>query len=98
MERLLLRKSFAANAPIKTLTQVAKIIVVILFLIVSISLLTNNSPALVISGFGAMTAVLMLLFTDTILGFVAGIQLQQQNGGGRRLGGDAEVRRQWKCH
>lgn len=75
MERLLLRKSFAANAPIKTLTQVAKIIVVILFLIVSISLLTNKSPALVISGFGAMTAVLMLLFKDTILGFVAGIQL-----------------------
>ncbi len=36
-ERLLLRKSFAANAPIKTLTQVAKIIVVILFLIVCFS-------------------------------------------------------------
>ena len=40
-----------------------------------ISLLIGQSPAILISGLGAMAAVLMLVFKDPILGLVAGIQL-----------------------
>ena len=40
-----------------------------------ISLIIGHSPTLLIGGLGAMTAVLMLIFKDPILGLVAGIQL-----------------------
>jgi miniconductance mechanosensitive channel len=43
--------------------------------ILIISLLIGQSPAILISGLGAMAAVLMLVFKDPILGLVAGIQL-----------------------
>ena len=39
----------------------------------------GQSPGIVISGFGAMTAVLMLVFQTPIMGFVAGIQLSANN-------------------
>jgi miniconductance mechanosensitive channel len=42
---------------------------------VALSVVIGRSPALLFSGLGAMTAVLMLIFKDPILGFVAGIQL-----------------------
>lgn len=44
-----------------------------------ISLLIGQSPLLLISGLGAMAAVLMLVFKDPILGLVAGIQLSANN-------------------
>ena len=52
-----------------------KLIAAILVGILMISLLIGQSPAILISGLGAMAAVLMLVFKDPILGLVAGIQL-----------------------
>jgi len=66
---------FARQLPIRSFVQVVKIVVFVVFGIVSISLLLGKSPTLLISGMGAMTAVLMLVFKDPILGFVAGIHL-----------------------
>ena len=52
-----------------------KLVSAILVGILIISLLIGQSPAILISGLGAMAAVLMLVFKDPILGLVAGIQL-----------------------
>lgn len=61
--------------PIKGYLQVAKIFVYILVGIIVISVIIDKSPLILLSGFGALTAVLMLIFKDSILGLVAGIQL-----------------------
>ncbi len=63
------------NRPIKGYLQVVKIIVGIAVSIYIISALMNRSPVVLLGGLGAMTAVLLLIFKDTILGFVASIQL-----------------------
>jgi len=61
--------------PLKGFAQVLKIVLFCTGLIMVISVLLNRSPVYLLSGLGAMTAVLMLIFKDPILGFVAGIQL-----------------------
>lgn len=66
---------FSRQLPIRSFVQVIKLITVLLVLVMAIALLLGKSPALLVSGLGAMTAVLMLVFKDPILGFVAGIQL-----------------------
>jgi miniconductance mechanosensitive channel len=60
---------------IKSFLQVIKILVAIIMLILILSLVFNKELTYIIGGLGAMTAVLMLVFQDTILGFVGGIQL-----------------------
>jgi miniconductance mechanosensitive channel len=55
--------------------QVAKILIFVVGIILVIAKLLDQSPVILLSGFGAMTAVLLLLFKDSILGLVAGIQL-----------------------
>jgi miniconductance mechanosensitive channel len=52
-----------------------KLIIYLVGVIFVISLLIGRTPIYLFSGLGAMTAVLMLIFKDAILGFVAGIQL-----------------------
>ncbi len=70
------RKSEVAKVrPIKGFIQILKIIVYVLGIIIIVALLMNRSPWLLISGIGAFTAVLMLIFQPSIQGFVAGIQL-----------------------
>nr|WP_106783165.1 mechanosensitive ion channel family protein [Lysinibacillus timonensis] len=61
--------------PIKGYIQVAKIILFILGSIIIIAHLIGESPILLLSGIGALSAVFMLVFRDSILGLVAGIQL-----------------------
>lgn len=63
------------HLPIKSFAQVAKLITYFLAAIFVISLLIGKSPLTLFAGLGAMAAVLMLVFKDPILGFVAGIQL-----------------------
>ncbi len=63
------------HIPIKSFIQVAKIFLYFLGVIFAIALVVGQSPLKLIAGLGAMTAVLMLVFKDPILGFVAGIQL-----------------------
>jgi len=66
---------FARRLDIKSYIQVAKLLVYIFGTIVIISILSGRSPWLMLSGIGAMTAVLLLIFKDTILSFVASIQI-----------------------
>lgn len=68
-------RGYATNLPIRGLVQTLKLILSIGIGIVVISLLIGQSPFILLSGLGAMTAVLMLVFKDPILGLVAGIQL-----------------------
>jgi miniconductance mechanosensitive channel len=63
------------NRPIKGYLQVVKIVLGIAVGIFIFSALMNRSPLVLLGGLGAMTAVLLLIFKDTILGFVASIQL-----------------------
>ena len=57
----------------------ASLLVTIVAVTVSIGILLNRSPVVILSGIGAMTAVIMLIFKDAILGFVASIQLAANN-------------------
>ena len=66
---------FGRELPLTSFVQVAKIMLYGVAVIVALSVVIGESPALLFSGLGAMTAVLMLIFKDPILGFVAGIQL-----------------------
>ena len=61
--------------PIKGYLQGMLLIVYILSFICSIAILFDKSPLIFISGLGALTAVLLLVFKDTILSLVAGVQL-----------------------
>lgn len=61
--------------PIKGFIQVLKLVLYFFTAILTISIVLNKTPIYLLSGLGALTAVLMLIFRDSILGFVAGIQL-----------------------
>ena len=63
------------RAPVKTYVQVAQIVLVVLTLVLIVSRLMDRSPWALLSGIGALTAVIMLVFKDSILGFVASVQL-----------------------
>ena len=65
--------------PIKGFIQLIQIIVVVIGVILIIASLLDRSPTLLLSGLGAMTAVLMLVFKDTILSLVASVQLTAQD-------------------
>lgn len=63
------------SRPIKGFIQVAKIFVYAIGFIILLSWLLGQKPLALLGGLGALSAVLMLVFKDSILGFVAGIQL-----------------------
>ncbi len=67
--------NIAQQVPIKSFIQVAKLFNYFFGGIFIISLIINKTPLFLISGLGAMTAVLLFIFKDAILGLVAGIQL-----------------------
>lgn len=67
------------HIPIKSFGQVAKLLTYFVTLIIIISLILGESPLKLFAGLGAMTAVLMLVFKDPILGFMAGLQLSYNN-------------------
>ncbi len=60
---------------IKSYVQLGKLTVGIVALLLIVATVLDRSPLLLLSGLGAMSAVLMLVFKDTILSFVAGVQL-----------------------
>ena len=63
------------EVPIKSFLQVLKLVVYFVSGILILSIILDRTPLYFLSGLGALTAVLMLIFKDAILGFVAGIQL-----------------------
>jgi miniconductance mechanosensitive channel len=64
-----------SHRPIKGYLQLAKITIFLIAALIIIATLLNRSPWLFVSGIGAMTAVLMLIFKDTILSLVASVQI-----------------------
>jgi len=73
------RSPFMKDKPIESYTQLVRIIMYIIGGIYLISILLGRSPLGIFSALGAMSVVLMLVFKDTILGFVASIQIAANN-------------------
>lgn len=65
--------------PLKGLVSLIKGVIWIIAIIVIICLLVNKSPGSLLAGVGAFAAVLMLVFKDSILGLVAGVQLSEND-------------------
>ena len=61
--------------PLNAIIQVIKLAVYLVTIIIVISLILDRSPIYLLSGLGALTAVLILVFQDTIKGLVASIQI-----------------------
>ncbi|PNE23575.1 mechanosensitive ion channel protein MscS [Mesotoga sp. Brook.08.YT.4.2.5.1] len=67
------------DKPIKSYMTVVKLMVYIIAGVVAVSVLTGISPWGILSGIGAMTAVLLVIFRDSLLGLVASIQISKNN-------------------
>lgn len=63
------------DRPIKGFLQVIEILLYIIFIILIISTMIDKSPVALLSGIGALTALTTLIFKDSIVGFVSGMQL-----------------------
>ena len=61
--------------PIKGLMQTGQVLTILIAAILIIAIIIDKSPAMLLTGLGASAAVLMLIFQNSILGLVAGIQL-----------------------
>lgn len=74
------RDDAAARAKsIKAWVQLTQLLVVLASVVIMIAALTGTSPLIVLSGFGALSAVLMLVFQDTIRSFVAGVLVERND-------------------
>ncbi len=73
------RLAIAAGRPIKGYVQIVKLIIYIAGGIIIVSVFLGRSPLVLLSGFGAMTAVILLIFRDTILSFVASLQISSND-------------------
>ena len=79
------RREFFLKYPVNSYLQLFKLLILIISLILAICYLLNLSPWGILSGIGALGAILLLVFKDTILGLVASIQVY---GGGLVKEGD----------
>jgi miniconductance mechanosensitive channel len=64
---------------IQVYIDLGKIVMILVGIILSVSMFTDQSPVALLAGLGAMMAVLLLIFRDTILSFVAGLQIQSND-------------------
>ena len=69
------RTDISRTFQINTFVQVAKLLAALVAVLMAIVLLTGQSPVVLLGGLGVFASVLMLVFKDVVLGFVAGIQL-----------------------
>ncbi|MFT7513774.1 MAG: miniconductance mechanosensitive channel [Candidatus Omnitrophota bacterium] len=69
------RSDLAQKMPIGTFLQVTKLLTALVAVILAIALVAGKSPFVLLGGLGVFASVIMLVFKDVILGFVAGIQL-----------------------
>ncbi|MES2557470.1 MAG: mechanosensitive ion channel domain-containing protein [Bacteroidota bacterium] len=72
---ILQEKETYRDKPIQSYFQITKIIITGIFVILILARVTNQSPLFFLTSLGAMTAILVLVFKDTILGFVGSLQL-----------------------
>lgn len=73
--RVLETKERFKDKPLQSYTQLAKIIIYLFFGVIIFSLLTGKTPMFFLTAMGAMSAIILLIFKDTILGFIGSIQL-----------------------
>jgi len=73
------RRENNRNLPIKGILNISLGAIWIVIAIIAVSILIDKSPAYLLTGLGAFAAALMLIFKDSILGFVAGIQMSQND-------------------
>ena len=73
------KSKYSNRLNIKSYIQVIKLFINIFGIIIIIALLTGKSPVYFLSGIGALTAVLMLIFKDTILSLVSSIQISSND-------------------
>jgi len=76
---LYIRRPDAANKPIKGYLQVVKIALYLVTAILIMATLLDKDPLILLSGLGAMAAVLMLVFQDTLLSLVASVQISSSD-------------------
>lgn len=69
------RSPMAQSRPIKGYLQIVQIFLFVIAGVLMVAVLLDRSPWAFVTGIGAMTAVLLLIFRDTILSFVASIQM-----------------------
>lgn len=74
-----LSKSTMHDRPLKGIVQILQVLVAFIGVVVIVSILIGRSPLALITGLGAFAAVLMLVFKDSILGFVAGVLLAEND-------------------
>jgi len=79
LRQFLESKPYFKNKPINSYFQLLKIIIYLIAIIFLISILIGKSPIYLLTGLGAISAVLILVFKDTILGFMASIQIAMNN-------------------
>ena len=70
-----IKKEKNRGAPVKGFVQAVKLVATVVGIIFILAILLDKSPIYLFSGLGALTAVLLFVFKDAILGFVAGIQI-----------------------
>ncbi len=73
------RSELGRRFPAKSFIQAAKLVINLIGFIFILSLALGKSPLVLFSGLGAVTAILLLIFKDAILGLVAGFQLSVNN-------------------
>jgi miniconductance mechanosensitive channel len=73
------RRPSARLKPIKGYVQVSKIVIYAIAVILMIATLIDRSPLILLSGLGAMAAVLLLIFQDTLLSLVASVQISSND-------------------
>jgi len=79
VKEILSKSETYKGKPIGSFTQLANLLVYAIAAILVISIVINKNPLYLLSGLGAMAAILLLVFKDSILGFVASIQLSAYN-------------------
>ncbi len=71
-------KEVSRSRPIKGPLQIVKIVIFIILSMIFVSVLINQNPVVLVSGVGAFTAILTIVFKDALLGLVAGMQITSE--------------------
>lgn len=75
LHAMAISSGYAARVPVKGFFQAMKLVFILIGIVFILSTLLGKTPLYLLTGMGALTAVLLLVFKDAILGFVAGIMI-----------------------